>query len=283
MRKCLQILFLLVAVSSCDAVSFLIHDEDVVAKVGKHKLYRSEVESLIPDMISPEDSASLAAQYINSWATDLLYMEVAESQLTKPELDVTQELEIYRRSLLKYRYEQRYINDRLDTLVTAEQVKSYYDTHSADFQLSRPVLKVRFVDIMKDSPNREKILAKMASDDYMDVEAADTLAQAYALRYFDSSNTWMDAAELARYFGVDYTVMMSNLWEGTIRIEPADRGDVLVAHVCDLQRSGTAPLEYAEQRIRDIILSNRKHELVKSLEQDLLDDALERKQFVIYQ
>ena len=283
MRKYLQILFLLVAVSSCDAVSFLIHDEDVVAKVGKHKLYRSEVERFIPDMISPEDSASLAAQYVNSWATDLLYMEIAESQLSKPELDVTEDLETYRRSLIKYRYEQRYIGDRLDTLVTAEQMKAYYDAHSAEFQLSRPVLKVRFVDIMKDSPNREKILARMASSDIEDVREADTLARAYALRYFDSSDTWMDAAELARYFGVDYTAMMANLWEGTIRIEPADRGDVLVAHVCDLQRSGTAPLEYSEQRIRDIILSNRKHELLKSLEQDLLDDALERKQFVIYQ
>lgn len=283
MRKYVQILLLLLAVCSCESVSSLIHDDEVVAKVGKYKLYKSEVERFIPDMVSPEDSAILAAKYVNSWATDLLYMKVAEDQLTKPELDVTEELEVYRRSLLKFRYEQRYINDRLDTLITDEQVKEYYETHADDFQLSRPVLKVRFVDIMKDSPNREKILAKMSSSDYSDIEAADTLARSYALKYFDSSDTWMDASELARNFGVEYTVMMANLWDKTIRIEPADRGDILVAYVCDIQRSGTAPLEFSEQRIRDIILSNRKHDLVKSLEQDLLDDALERKQFVIYQ
>lgn len=283
MRKYLQILLILVTVSSCEAVSNLIHDDDVVARVGKHKLYKSEVERFIPDMISSEDSASLAAQYVNSWAMDHMYMDVAEQQLSKTELDVTEDLEIYRRSLLKFRYEQRYINDRLDTLVTAEQLKSYYDTHSADFQLARPVLKVRFVDIMKDSPSREKILSKMASKNSDDIHEADTLARAYALRYFDSSDKWMDAADLARYFGVDYNEMMASLRDGTIRIEPAERGDVLVAHVCDLQRSGTAPLDYLERHIRDIILSNRKHELMKSLEQDLLEDALERKQFVIYQ
>ena len=44
----------------------------------------------------------------------------------KAKKGVDKELEAYRRSLLRYRYEQRYINDRLDTLITPAQLEEYY-------------------------------------------------------------------------------------------------------------------------------------------------------------
>ena len=67
-----------------------------------------------------------------------------------------------------------------------------------------------------------------------------------------------------------------------IRYEPKDRGDLLVAYICDIVRTGAAPVEFVTPSIRDIIISERKHELVKGLEQDLLDRALESKEFEIY-
>ena len=282
MRKLLTYLLPLL-LCSCTAISSLVHDDQVVARVGEHRLYKSELEQFIPNMIPAADSVRLAGQYINTWAMDQLYLDVAEAQLSKAELDVSAELESFRRSLLKYRYEQRYINDRLDTLVTDEQVRQYYQEHEADFALKRPVLKVRFVDVMMDSPNKDAILKMMTSKEYSDVQRADTLAQSTALRYFDSSDTWMDAGELARYFGLDYTEMLSHLKGDMIRYEPADRGDLMAAYVLDIRKSGTAPIEYCSSRIRDILMSARKHALMTSLERDLLENALESNNFVIYQ
>ena len=281
MRKLLILLPLLLG--SCNAISTLIHDDQVVAKVGDSKLYKSEVEGFIPNMIPASDSVRLAEQYINSWAMDLLYLDVAEKELSKSELDVAAELESFRRSLLKYRYEQRYINDRLDTLVTPAQLRAYYDAHTEEFALARPVLKVRFVDVMKDSPNKDAILKMMRSSEYSDLQRADTLAKSTALRWFDSSDTWMDASELARYFGLEYREMLSLQKGDWIQYEPADRDDLMAAYVCNIQRTGTAPLEFCSSRIRDILVSGRKHELMKGLERDLLENALESKQFVIYE
>ena len=267
---------------ACTLVSSVLHDDEVVARVGDSKIYKSELEKVIPDLISPEDSDRLAARYINSWAMDRLYSQVAERELSKTEIDVSQELEAYRLSLVKYRYEQRYIADRLDTLVTAEQIEEYYKAHQEDFSIKRPLLKVRFLDIMKDSPSRDRILKLMQADDYNELQQLDTLARTSALRYFDNSDTWMDAADLAREFGMDYQTMLSRMSNSMIKVEPEDRGDMIVAYVCDILRSGTAPIDYCSSSIRDIIISTRKHELVKGLEQDLLDNALESKQFVIY-
>ena len=274
-------LLLLTAVS-CDMASSLVHDDQPVARVGKENLYRSEIEGRIPGMMSPEDSAGFAERYIRLWAMDRLYADVAEKQLSKAELDVSAELESYRRSLLRYRYEQRYLNDRLDTLISDRQISDYYEAHEADFALREPLMKIRFVDIMKDSPDLDEILALMSSDGHGDLVRADSLARVSALRYFDNSGSWMSASDLARYFGTSASEMLDAMDEDMIIIEPENRGDVLAAYVCDMVESGTAPLEYCTPVIRDIILSNRKHELLAALERDLLDEALDSKQFVIF-
>ena len=280
MTKIVSILTLLLTLSSCNFISSFIHDDEVVARVGNEKLYLSELSSYIPDTVSPEDSTNLAMQYITSWARDLLYLNLAENQLSKAEQDVSSELEDYRRSLLRYRYEQLYVNDRLDTLITDAQIESYYKEHEDYFKLQRPILKVRFLDIMSDSPNAELIIRCMSSDDYSEVLAADSLAYQSALRYFDKSDVWMDAAVLAREFSTDYVTMLASLSDSFIRIE--QDGRLRIAFVLDIRRSGIAPVEYASAQIRDNILSDRKHRLLKSLEQDLLKDALEKKKLVIY-
>ena len=283
MRKTFILILLPLLLCSCNAISSLIHDDEVVARVGRTKLYKSEMERFIPNMIPAEDSLRLAEQYINTWAMDLLYLDVAEAQLSKTELDVTADLEDFRRSLLKYRYEQRYINDRLDTLITDNQISQYYAAHADEFELKRPVLKVRFVDVMKDSPNKDAILKMMSSREYDDIQRADTLAKSTALRYFDSSDVWMDAGELAKSFGLDWESMLSLLKGDMIRYEPEDRTDLMAACVVEIQRKGTAPLEFVSDRIRDILMSARKHDLMNSLERDLLENALESKKFVIYE
>lgn len=272
----------IVLLLSCRAIGDFLHDGDVVARVGQHKLYLTEMETVIPNGLAPEDSARLAEQYIRSWATEQLYLDMASQQLSKSEKDVSMELEAYKNSLLRYRYEQRYVNERLDTTVTRAEIDSYYEEHGDLFVLDVPILKARFVDIMEDSPNYETIRRKMSSNKYEDIAEADSLAYSSALRYLDWSDSWVDAVTLAREFGIDYGTMLSRLSGSFVEIRE-DRGDVKLAYILETRRAGTpAPVEYCEDRIRDIIISTRKHQLLTTLEQDLLDNALSKDNLIIY-
>ncbi len=282
MRKLTALILAIICMNACNTISSIIHDDEVVARVGQEKLYLSQVEQYIPEFVSAEDSLKLVRQYINSWATEILYQQVAQEQLSEAEMDVTAELEDYRKSLLKFRYEQRYIGERLDTLVTMEQKEEYYNTHQELFQLDRPILRVRFLDIAKNSPSKEKIVKLMSSKEYEDNVQAAELASSAALKYFDSTDRWTDAIVLAREFGTDYSDMLAAMRGNIIKIEPEDRSDVLIAYVAEIRKNGVAPMEYVEDHICDYILSARKQELLTSLEQDLLDDALDHKTFVIY-
>ena len=283
MHKIAALILALSMLCACETVSSIIHDDEVVARVGQEKLYLSDVLRFVPEYSTPEDSARLVRQYIDSWASELLYLEVADRQLSDEEMDVTAELEDYRRSLIRYRYEQRYLSDRLDTLVTDAQISEYYESHKDLFSLERPVLKVRVVSMLKESPSRDALIKAAAAPDMESVLQKDTVLVSDAIKIVDFSDRWTDAVVVAREFGLDYESMMGLLKGSYIKYEPEGRADLVVAYVVDVKRSGPAPLDYCEDHIRDNILSARKHKLLVGLEQDLLEDALDRKQFVIYQ
>ena len=287
MKKCL-VLIALAAVSACQMVHRVsdsaaeLFGDAVVARVGEHRLMRSELAAYIPAGVSSEDSLALAQSYIKSWAEELIFLDMAEKHLSAEEKDVTKDLEDYRRTLLKYRYEERYINDRLDTLISDEEVRNYYREHMDKILVERPLLKARYMIIPADSRSLKTIKELMSSDDAMDAIAADSLAFTAALRYVDSSDAWMDAILLARDLGTDEASMMKALRNRTIEFK-GDDGLLRVAYVVDMVQKGSpAPLDYCEERIKDILLSARKHELVGGLERDLLNDALAKGKFVIY-
>lgn len=287
MKKCL-VLIALAAVSACQMVHRVsdsaaeLFGDAVVARVGEHRLMRSELAAYIPAGVSSEDSLALAQSYIKSWAEELIFLDMAEKHLSDEEKDVTKDLEDYRRTLLKYRYEERYINDRLDTLISDEEVRNYYREHMDKFLVERPLLKARYMIIPADSRSLKTLKELMSSDDAMDAIAADSLAFTAALRYVDSSDAWMDAILLARDLGTDEASMMKALRNRTIEFK-GDDGLLRVAYVVDMVQKGSpAPLDYCEERIKDILLSARKHELVGGLERDLLNDALAKGKFVIY-
>lgn len=288
MKKVVYILLLALLAVSCkmtrqfqDAASEMFRGE-VVAKVNNHKLYRSQLQKYIPAGVSPEDSANLARQWVNAWAEDLLLLDMAEEQLSDADKDVSKELEEYRRTLLKYRYEQLYINQRLDTLITDEEIETYYAANQDRFRLERPLLRSRYMVISADARSLKILKQKMSSDDEMEVMEADSLGSYAAIKYVDAADTWMDAISLAQEMGTDYRSLLSSIKHQFYEY-PDNNGNLRVAYIAEIAPEGKpAPIEYVYERIRDIILSSRKHKLETELEHQLLEDAKSNEKFVIY-
>lgn len=270
------------ALSSCRAIPNFLRNDEVVAQVGIERLYRSDLEKIIPKGTSADDSTGLARQYINSWASDLVYLIMAEEQLSKSEKDVERELEEYRKSLLKYRYEQLYVNERLDTTVSDDMIEAYYNSHMESFVLRRPLVRARYLCIHTDSPGLDPIRKKMGSSLTEDVIEADSLAFSTAMEFITWNDNWIDVTVLAGKFDMGYETLLASMKERWVRVDDT-LGVTDLAYVNDIMKSGEyAPMEYVSAEIKDIIISSRKQELILSLEQDLLRDARESGQFVIF-
>lgn len=270
-----------IAAVSCEWVDKVISGE-TVASVGKVRLSRAELDKALPSGLLPEDSVRLAHQYINTWASEIIFLQVAENQLSKEELDVSAELDEYRKSLLKYRYEQRYVNERLDTIFTDSQIREYYNAHQDRFVLRVPVVRADFLCISPDSPYIDEFRENIASDDAQRMQYSDSLAYFSAIRYETFGGKWINLNDLALEFGIDYSELLTYKKGDWIEYE-GGTGLLHLAFIKSFVPAGKiAPLEYATPLIKDILLSIRKKELVSALEDQLVEDAIQSGVFVQY-
>lgn len=276
------ILFLALSclLASCEWAERVMSGE-VVASVGREKLYRSDLNKALPAGVKGEDSTRLALQYINTWASDIVFLEIAEQQLSEEELDVTKELEDYRKSLLKYRYEQRYINDRLDTTVTDDQIEEYYRSHPDKFVLQTPVVKADYLCVPQKFHALKELKKSVSEDEVEEMQVTDSLAWQSVIKYETFAGKWVEVTALAREFGIDYQELLKHRKGDWIEYD----GGTGVLHLACIREyvpaGGQAPVEYVTPLIRDILLSVRKRALVTGLEQDLLEQARENEKFVI--
>lgn len=268
--------------TSCRAISRLLHGDEIVAQVYDATLFRSDLAKVIPAGLPEEDSLRLVNQYIKSWALEHVFTGVAEQQLSKTEKDVMQELEAYRRTLLKYRYEQLYVNERLDTSVSENMVRKYYEENAEKFVLKRPVVKARFLSISSQSPVLEQIRKKITSSELTDMLEVDSLAYSSALKYMTWEGEWVDINNLSLEFGLDNTTLLSRKKGNWIEITDSVGLTNLAYISAFMDRGEIAPIEYCTPSIKDMIVSVRKQELINSLEQNLLDDARENGKFKTY-
>ena len=116
---------------------------DVVARVGNNVLYQKDIDGLVPKGTSPEDSASIVRQYINTWATNKILLTNAEERLSREDKDIEQALNDYNTSLLVYRYEKLYVEKNLDTLITEQECRDYYEQHKETYVSASSLVKVR--------------------------------------------------------------------------------------------------------------------------------------------
>jgi len=273
---------ILPALSSCRFINSVLHDEEVVARVGSNMLYKSQVSGLIPEGTSSEDSLRFAIQYINTWASDMVFLDIAERQLSKSEKDVSEELEDYRRSLLKYRYEQIYVNERLDTAVTEKEVEEYYAGHPREFILSRPVVKARLLKISPASPDIDRFKKLMSTFGLDGGWTMDDFSMPSAGKFTTYSDKWIDISVLARDMEMELSSLM-DVKAGKFYENTDSYGLLDVAYIVDFLPAGKpSPVEYCTPAIKDLIISARKHILTTSLERELLEDAKEKGNFVIY-
>lgn len=261
---------------SCRYLDFKSGDE-VVAKAGGAVLYSSEIRELIPPGTNPGDSIKMVEQYVNNWAIQHLLLKKAESELSKSDRDVQQELEDYKNSLLVYRFEKYFIEQRLDTLITEEECREYYDNYSANLSLSHSVVKARIIKIFSKSPNIERIKSSYKANSLEEIDELEMLCKNSAERYNNFDNKWIDISDIARETPFDVQTCEKELWEKSW-MESSDSLYTYLVYFMDKVPPGDIPpYEYYSPRIREIILSKRKQELIEKLKSDLIKEAIENK------
>lgn len=278
MKKTLTIILALLVFASCKYIDFVSEDKKV-AEVGDKVLYETDVKNLIAPGTSVEDSLNMLRQYTNSWALKNLLLMKAEKELSKEDMDVEKELEEYRASLLVFRYEKLYVEQRLDTNISDDECRKYYEAHSPTFTQSSSVVKARIIKISKNSPNNEIIRKMYKSSAIEDIDELERICYSSADRYNNFGNQWTDMESVAREIPLDLQSCEREAWSKSC-IETRDSlYNYFVYFAQKVPEDSPAPFEYYKPRIKEIILSKRKQELLSELGSSLIKEAIENKKF----
>ncbi len=274
MNRIVCIIIAALLVCSCTLFDTITKGDKVV-QIGRAALYKTDFEKVIPKGISPQDSVLLAKQYIDSWAIKQLMLQKAEEQLPKGERDVEKLLEDYRTQLLVFRYENKYVEERLDTLVSIREREEYFMAHPGSFVGKNGVYKGRLVKMQNGSPNMQVMKKLAKSREIEDLEALEQLAYKSAYKYSNFNDNWVDLNIVAKEVGVPLEELHKLMAKNGLSVEVVDTVYTNILQVLEYVAPGeVTPFEYNSGKIKEIIISRRKQELLSSLQRDILRDAL---------
>ncbi|MBN1989645.1 MAG: hypothetical protein JW783_09640 [Bacteroidales bacterium] len=254
-----------------------------LAKVFDKYLYLSDVEDIFPTGISPSDSALILNAYVDQWVRRQLLVYTAERNLDDKQKNVAKQLEDYRSSLLIFKYEQEFVAQRMDTVITTEEIESFYKDNQENFTLSDVIVKALYLKIPKGSPYLDKIRTVYKSKSDEDVKTLEDLAYQVADKYDYFNDKWIQFAMLQKKlpYAVDGSAEAYLRKSSSIEMEDGDY--VYLVHIRSVLFAGnTSPLEYEQKNIESVLFNRRKQRIINELENRIYNDARNRNQFTIF-
>ena len=129
--KAKLVIGLMIALSLCSCQnSKKDKDGKAVAKVYDKVLYQSDLQGVLYDGISTNDSIVKTKAFIDNWIRRQLIIHQAENTLDKSDIDFSKQLEEYRNDLIIHKYESMLIEQNLDTIVSDEEIAKYKENNA---------------------------------------------------------------------------------------------------------------------------------------------------------
>ncbi len=258
-------------------------NKKAIARVNETYLYQEDIKELIPKNISDVDSISFINHYIKTWATRQLFIDQALRNLTEKELKEFDDLvEDYKSTLYINAYKNAVINKSINMEITEPDIKTYYDQNLENFNLNEELVKLRYLHLPPDYDNIVATQRQLNRFNEEDIEELETNKQEY-LAYSLNDSTWIRLDQVLNKTPILKKQDKTKLLRSGKYMQLRDSTGVFMVKIKDvLKRDTQAPLEYITPIIRQIILNKRKLELVKKIEIDITKDAVENKQFEVY-
>lgn len=269
-RLTISLLALLLTFSACHRRQA--DTSPVVARAYDHELHLNDLDGLVGEGVSEEDSATIVGNYIDQWIRQTVLLSKAEKNIND---NFERQLGEYKNSLLIYAYEQQILNQLLDTNVTDDQMAAYYEEHRDEFKLKNTIVKAVYVKAPAKSPAIAKLKKTLWKSNFgeTDIVELEATARRHGLSGYYDADSWMSFFALQGV--VPITTYNESLYLRQNRtIQLTDDSTTYLVRIIDYKVSDElSPLELQTENIRSIILNHRKLDILNRLQADLLSEA----------
>lgn len=276
-------LLLLLTLSSCDFLKRnLGFKEKAIAKVYDVYLYPSDIEGIVPEGTSNEDSLLLVQSYVENWVRQTLLIKQAEENVNIDLATIEQQLENYKNSLLIYAYEQQLIAEKLDTNVSLAQIKSYYEANKENFELKKTILKASYVKLPKNAIRIDNAIRWFKSNKDKDKRELETYCMQFSPEYSLVDTSWLYYDQLAQVVPLE-KLSESSVLQNNNYIQISDKDFIYLVKVRTfMYKEDISPLDIEVENIKNIIINKRKVEMIDKMENEVYKNARDNNDIEIF-
>ena len=253
--------------------------DDLIARAGGNFLYQNE----LPSFSSLEDSLLRYTNYIESWAKEKILYDLSLtnlSQTKKNDLDLL--VEKYKVDLYINSYKDLLVNSRIDSIISYEEIDSFYSKNVNNFKLKENLIKYRYLKLPVSNINIDNIRTYIQRLNNDDRNFLDSLNFQFADININDT-IWFTEREVVSSIDFINQRNKSNYIKVNRLFEVEDDQYLTFFIVKDLLKSGNIPpLSYLYDRIKTNIINQRKLNLIKSINKEVLEDALKSSKYEVF-
>ena len=282
MKFWISLFLLTTMVASCDYFRAP-KKPKAIARVGESYLFQDDIVDLVPKGTSKKDSIAIVKSYIDRWATQKLLFEAAQRNIGKDKVSEFNALiDQYKVDLYTKDYIESLVIRQIDTVVTEVQIEEYYAKNKQYFKNSSELVKLRYINLVKENPKFAKIKSKFSSFTKKDRKELEQLAVQFKSYAFNDS-IWVDINQVFEKIPFINLENKQKYISSGMNFQYPDSTTVWLVKINKvLPKDSPTPLEFLKPTIKQIIINNRKLELINTIEKEITNDAIKDKKYEIY-
>lgn len=246
---------------------------EIIATVYDKKLYLSEISEMIPSGLDENDSLEFVKNYIDQWTKENILLHNAEKDLANNSQDINRRIEKYRRSLLIYEFEKKYIDEHLDTNISNAEIEAHYSENKDDFELKDYIIKAVYIKFDVKQNDKAKVLKWLKSGKREDLLKLDEYCSKSALSFYHDRDNWIFLNDILRDMPLEIPNKESFLKSNKL-VEFSDDEYYYILQILDSRmKEEVSPMSLEKENIKARILQSRMNELLKSMRNKMIKNA----------
>ena len=261
------------------------NDTKPLARVLDHHLYLDQIPNF--ESSFAEDSLLYVNNFINEWAMQKLLIYKAEFNFKKDPFYIDSLVNVYRESLLIHYYKQALIQTYLDTVIHDSLIANYHLTNIDNFKLKENIIKLNYIKIRNVAPNLDYVKSKYHSVDSESIDELKNYCVQFAERFFLEDSSWVSWSDFIKQIPFENNKIKTiehKIIKKNQKFEFEDNNYKYFIFIKDFRLKGSpSPLEYVSSIIRKILINKRKKDVLYSVEDKLIQEAIINNNFEIYE
>ena len=276
------IIFIIILLNSCD-ISRKESNSNPVARVNNTFLMFDEIDKSSFTGLNQKDSIMKIQMIINNWATRRLLEEVAFINLDKEkQLEFEVLVEQYKSDLHTSAYLEALVKKNLDTVISNSELEKVYFQNKELFVLKEDLVKLRYINHDLNLPNAKEIKERFKRYNFDDQLVLDSISIQFK-SFFLNDSVWIKSDQVISKIKPLQKGFNKLLLKKLNFIQLKDSLGLYLVEIKNFVGiNNQAPLAYVLPTLKQIIINKRKLKLVNQLKSEIVNDAIENKNFEIY-